>query len=92
MDHGKRSLRGADRSTRRRAREEKSKDGIYKTPRIRDKGWAEDPWIKKMQEISRQGREKWPTYGRNGKRERLALEESAEANELINVGKEIIPL
>ncbi|KAM0733280.1 hypothetical protein ACS0PU_012829 [Formica fusca] len=45
-----------------------------------------DPWIKKMQEISRQKREKWVPYKRN-ENEKLALdivEETTRANKLTN--------
>ncbi|XP_072745284.1 uncharacterized protein [Anoplolepis gracilipes] len=52
-----------------------------------------DPWIKKMQEISRQKREKWVPYKRN-ENEKLALdnvEETTRANKLTNDESITIP-
>lgn len=45
-----------------------------------------DPWIKKMQEISRQEREKWAAYKRNenGKLALDNVEESTKASKLTN--------
>lgn len=50
-----------------------------------------DPWIKKMQEISRQEREKWVAYKRNESGKLDSVEETTKTNrlannELINVG------
>ncbi|KYN12647.1 hypothetical protein ALC57_15375 [Trachymyrmex cornetzi] len=49
-----------------------------------------DPWIKKMQEISRQEREKWATYRRNVKLTLDDVEETTKAGKLTN--DESIPM
>lgn len=43
-----------------------------------------DPWIKKMQEISRQEREKWAAYRRNVKLTLDNVEETTKAGKLTN--------
>lgn len=45
---------------------------------------TEDPWIKKMQEISRQEREKWAAYRRNVKLTLDNVEETTKAGKLTN--------
>jgi len=43
-----------------------------------------DPWIKKMQEISRQEREKWAAYRRNVKLTLDNVEETTKTGKLTN--------
>jgi len=43
-----------------------------------------DPWIKKVQKISRQEREKWATYRRNVKLTLDNVEETTKAGKLTN--------
>ncbi|KYN43367.1 hypothetical protein ALC56_02093, partial [Trachymyrmex septentrionalis] len=51
-----------------------------------------DPWIKKMQEISRQEREKWAAYRRNVKLTLDNVEETTKAGKLTNNESISIPM